>query len=73
MFALDFTCNPMDKLDLKLDKSAGPLPRDSSVIVRSRSALGLKYLEVDKGRSAQTYPEGSILPLSAAHQRNDPI
>ena len=55
------------KLDLKLDKDAEPIPRDSSVIVRARSALGLKYLEIDKGRSRRGYPEGSTLPLSAAH------
>jgi virulence factor Mce-like protein len=55
------------KLDLKLDKNAEPLPKDSSVIVRSQSALGLKYLEIDKGHSSQGYPAGSILPLRAAH------
>jgi phospholipid/cholesterol/gamma-HCH transport system substrate-binding protein len=55
------------KVDLKLDKSVDPLPRDSNVIVRSKSALGLKYLEIDKGTSKHGYPEGSILPLSAAH------
>ena len=55
------------KVDLKLDKSVDPLPKDSSVIVRAKSALGLKYLEIDKGTSKQGYPEGSILPLSAAH------
>jgi virulence factor Mce-like protein len=55
------------KVDLKLDKSVDPLPNDSTVIVRSKSALGLKYLEIDKGTSKHGYPEGSILPLSAAH------
>ena len=55
------------KADLKLDKNVDPLPKDSTVIVRSKSALGLKYLEIDKGTSNQGYPEGSILPLSAAH------
>jgi virulence factor Mce-like protein len=55
------------KVDLKLDKSVDPLPVDSSVIVRSKSALGLKYLEINKGTSKQGYPEGSILPLRAAH------
>src|SRR5204862_297917 len=44
------------KVDLKLDKNIEPLPRDSSVIVRSRSALGLKYLEIDKGTSKHGYP-----------------
>jgi ABC-type transporter Mla subunit MlaD len=57
------------KIDLKLDKDINPLPKDSSVIVRSRSALGLKYLEIDKGTSSQGYPEGSILPLEAARPK----
>src|SRR5215212_239984 len=55
------------KLDLKLDKDAEPLPKDSSLIVRSQSALGLKYLEIDKGHSKQAYAAGSVLPLSKAH------
>jgi ABC-type transporter Mla subunit MlaD len=38
------------------------------VIVRPKSALGLKYLEIDKGTSKAGYQEGSILPLSAAHR-----
>jgi virulence factor Mce-like protein len=52
--------------DLKLDKTAGPIPRGSRVVVRSRSALGLKYLEINPSNSERTYPEGSTLPLSAA-------
>jgi virulence factor Mce-like protein len=55
------------KLDLKLDRDVDPLSVDSSVIVRSRSALGLKYLEIDQGESERGYPEGSILPLRTAH------
>ena len=39
------------------------------MIVRSRSALGLKYLEIDKGTSNKGYPEGAILPLKAAHPK----
>jgi virulence factor Mce-like protein len=57
------------KVDLKLDKNVDPLPRDSTVIVRSRSALGLKYLEIDKGTSNKGYPEGAVLPLKAAHPK----
>jgi virulence factor Mce-like protein len=57
------------QLDLKLDRDINPLPKDSSVIVRSRSALGLKYLEIDKGTSSQGYPEGAIVPLSADHPK----
>ena len=57
------------KVDLKLDKNVDPLPKDSTVIVRSRSALGLKYLEIDKGTSNKGYPEGAVLPLKAAHPK----
>ncbi len=59
------------QLDLKLDPDLDPLPRDSTVIVRSRSALGLKYLEIDQGTSDKGYAAGSILPLSAA--RPEPV
>jgi virulence factor Mce-like protein len=55
------------KVDLKLDKSAQPVPKDSTVVVRSRSALGLKYLEISKGTSSEGYAEGSTLPLRVAH------
>ena len=55
------------KVDLKLDKSAEPVPKDSTVVVRSRSALGLKYLEINKGTSSEGYAEGSTLPLRVAH------
>ena len=55
------------KVDLKLNKSIDPLPKDSSVVVRSKSALGLKYLEINKGTSKQGYPEGAVLSLKAAH------
>ena len=54
------------RLDLKLDSDVKPLPKDSSVIVRTRSALGLKYLEIDKGTSSQGYPEGGVVPETAA-------
>jgi ABC-type transporter Mla subunit MlaD len=37
------------RLNLKLDKSAEPLPEDSIFRVRYRSAFGLKYLEIVRG------------------------
>jgi virulence factor Mce-like protein len=58
-------------LDLKLDKDVEPLPEDSTVIVRTRSALGLKYLEIVKGTSDEGYPPGAVLPLTAA--RPEPV
>jgi virulence factor Mce-like protein len=53
-------------LDLKLDKDVDPLPVDSTVIVRTRSALGLKYLEINEGTSEEGYPEGATIPLASA-------
>ena len=45
------------RLNLKLDKQAGPLPKDSIFRVRYRSAFGLKYLEIVRG-TAESAPEG---------------
>ncbi|MFL5870925.1 MAG: MlaD family protein [Solirubrobacterales bacterium] len=53
------------RLNLKLDSDLDPLPVDSRLTVRSRSALGLKYLEIRKGTSTQGYAAGSVIPLSA--------
>jgi phospholipid/cholesterol/gamma-HCH transport system substrate-binding protein len=55
------------RLDLKLDKDLDPLPADSTFIVRARSALGLKYLEINQGDSSRGYPEGALVPISQAH------
>ena len=53
-------------LSLKLDQNAAPIPEDSTVVVRQRSALGLKYLLLTPGDSEQDLPEGGTLPLSQA-------
>jgi virulence factor Mce-like protein len=55
------------KADLKLDKSVDPIPKGSTVVVRSKSALGLKYLEINRSNNPNGYAQGSTLPLSAAH------
>ncbi|MBM3667305.1 MAG: MCE family protein [Actinobacteria bacterium] len=54
------------KLDLELNQDVDPLPVDSTVIVRSRSALGLKYLELVRGTSEEGFEPGATMPLSAA-------
>ena len=54
------------KLDLKLETRIKPLPQDSTIMIRPRSALGLKYIEVTKGTSAQGFSEGATIPLSHA-------
>ncbi len=53
-------------LDLKLDKKVEPLAVDSTLIVRPRSALGLKYVEISPGHSKKTYNPGSTIPLERA-------
>ncbi len=59
------------KLDLKLDKSVEPLPVDSTFVVRSRSALGLKFLQIDPGHSSDGLPQGGTLGVRAA--RPEPV
>jgi virulence factor Mce-like protein len=51
-------------LHLKLDKSIEPLPVDSTDLVRPVSPLGLKYLQITRGRSTQIFASGSTIPLS---------
>jgi virulence factor Mce-like protein len=53
-------------LGLKLDKTVDPLSKDSTVIVRPRSALGLKYVQITPGRSRRTLQAGDTLPLANA-------
>jgi ABC-type transporter Mla subunit MlaD len=57
------------KLSLKLDKSAEPLPADSTIRVRYRSSFGLKYLEITRGASDTGVPSGGTIPLSQSQQQ----
>ncbi|MBA3311144.1 MAG: MCE family protein [Nocardioidaceae bacterium] len=50
-------------LDLKLDKTVEPLPVDTQIVVRPRSVLGLKFLDLKPGTSAQKLEAGATLPL----------
>jgi ABC-type transporter Mla subunit MlaD len=61
----------MAKLDLKLETRIKPLPVDSTIIIRPRSALGLKYIEITRGDSPRGFPEGGTIPLSNA--RPEPV
>ncbi|MGE5280841.1 MAG: MlaD family protein [Chloroflexota bacterium] len=54
-------------LSLSLDKSAEPVPVDSSMIVRPKSPLGLKYLQIVPGSSPRGFKPGATIPVSAAH------
>ena len=63
------------KLKLKLQTSIEPLPKNSTILVRSKSALGLKYLEITKGdlptKGSQNaknngFADGATIPLQNA-------
>jgi virulence factor Mce-like protein len=56
--------------DLKLEKKIEPLPADTKAIVLSVSAIGLKYLELEKGSSKSTIKAGGTIPVS---QTNEPV
>ncbi len=58
-------------LSLKLDKSVQPLPDNSTMMIRPKSPLGLKYLEIIPGDSEEGYAAGDTIPLSAA--RPEPV
>jgi virulence factor Mce-like protein len=52
------------RITLKLDRKVGAVPEDSRVTVRPRSALGLKYVELERGVSRRTLEDGATLPQS---------
>jgi hypothetical protein len=51
---------------MKLQTDVQPLPIDSKVLVRSRSALGLKYVEITPGNAGKGFRAGATIPLSNA-------
>ena len=56
--------------NLKLEKKVEPLPLNTKAIVQSVSAIGLKYLELEKGNSKQTIRAGRTIPVS---QTTEPV
>lgn len=53
-------------IGLKLERAVSPLPKDSTVIIRPKSALGLKYVELTRGTSRDGYADGDTIPISAS-------
>ena len=49
---------------LKLDKKAGAFPIDSTAVIRPRSALGLENVNLTRGTSSKTIPDGGTMPSS---------
>jgi virulence factor Mce-like protein len=56
--------------NLKLEKSVEKLPVDTKAIVESVSAIGLKYLELEKGTSSKLLSAGATIPTS---QTREPV
>jgi virulence factor Mce-like protein len=55
---------------LSLDKKIEPLARDTQFRVRPRSALGLKYIEVEPGTGQATWRSGDTVPVK---QSSEPL
>ena len=55
---------------LKLEKSVEKLPADTHATVQSVSAVGLKYLELQKGTASQRLNAGATIPTS---QTREPV
>ena len=54
---------PIAVLDLKLNRSTGHLPVDSTFTIRLKGSIGQKYLDVGLGRSPRTYADGATVPM----------
>ena len=54
------------ELTLKLDKNVEPLPVDSTITIRPKSALGLKFLQITPGDSSKGFKAGERIPVSSS-------
>jgi virulence factor Mce-like protein len=57
---------PTAEVELKLEEQVEPLPVDSTMIIRPRSALGLKYVEITPGDSEEGFAPGDTIPAEQA-------
>jgi virulence factor Mce-like protein len=54
------------QITMKLDKEIEPLSADTTLLVRPRSAIGLKYVELSPGDGDETLSSGSTIPVRQA-------
>jgi virulence factor Mce-like protein len=59
------------QVTMKLDKGIEPLPSDSTLLVRPRSSLGLKYIQLTPGGSRTGLRPGAVVPIRQA--RPEPV
>ena len=50
------------EVTMKIDADAGDIPVDSTLNLRPRSVLGLKYVELTRGKSKKTFVDGGTMP-----------
>jgi virulence factor Mce-like protein len=50
-------------IEMELDTKVKPLPVDTTLSVRARSALGLQYVALEPGNSENGYQAGDTIPL----------
>lgn len=55
---------PIAVIDAQLNKSVEPLPVDTRFTIRTKGAIGEKYLDVALGHARRTWPNGGTVPLS---------
>src|SRR4051795_10098142 len=60
------------ELTLQLSKKAIPIPADSVIVIRPRSALGSKFVEIIRGRSRKDLAPGTVLRASEAAIQVEP-
>jgi len=58
-------------VNLKLDKVVDPLPADTTIRVRPRSALGLRYVQITPGTSNRMLDAGDTIPLENTSESLD--
>ena len=54
------------ELTLSLDKSAEPIPKGSTLLIRPKSPLGLKYLQITPGTGTEPLKAGETIPVRYA-------
>ena len=69
--ASDSNGTPEAIVSMQLEDSLRPLPRDTRLLIRQRSNVGLKYLELEPGTSTATVPDGGTLPPGAVRPAVD--
>jgi virulence factor Mce-like protein len=53
-------------IHMKIDKKASPLSTDTGVVIRQRSALGLKFVQLTPGVAQSKFAAGDTIPLKQA-------